>query len=78
MKIRILIASVSIIALSWLGMSFVTEPDPWEVYDLPLGAEVTVSAEHPDSHRLGELIKEEVDLPAWETGAAGFDLALVD
>ena len=71
MNVKLLACTVSFVALTWLGVSFIL---PTEIPEDPqfqalLGSEV-VSAEHPDSHRLGVATSEVVELPRWEEGAA--------
>lgn len=80
MKIPTLaITSVSLIALSWLGLSFAT---PTEVPDDPRFSlyapeSVVVSPDHPDSHRLGELSTETVPLPEWNEETTLGEVALI-
>ena len=78
MNVKILAATVSIVSLSWLGLSFATPADPSDLLFPSIGSG-PVSAESPDSHRLGVVLKEEVALPAWESApSSGTELALVN
>lgn len=75
MKVKVLAATVAIVSLSWLGISFSTPADPTEIQFSVVGE--AVSAEHPDSHRLGEMITEEVALPEWKSTDGEMELALI-
>lgn len=78
MNVQILAATVSLVSLSWLGMSFATPADPADQLIYPVGPELTVSAEESDSHRLGAILKEEIELPPWDSRpGSSMELALV-
>ena len=67
MKVPILVAAVSIVSLSWLGMSFATPVEaPEDPHFATFASKRTVSAEHADSHRVGAKERVAVALPAWE------------
>jgi hypothetical protein len=67
MKMPVFAAAVSIISLSWLGMSFATPSEEGLNPQIEeLLSEGSVSAEHPDSHRLGAVATEKVALPKRE------------
>lgn len=71
-------ASVSLFALTWLGLSFAT---PTEAPDDPryslYAPEIVVGPDHPDSHRLGKLATEEVPLPVWNKEPSLGEVALI-
>ena len=76
MKITILTASVALIALAWLGVSFSTPAFAGNEYFPDF--EQMVSADHGDSHRLGEVVNGEVPLPeASSEVAVGEDFAFI-
>ena len=78
MNVKILVALVSIVSLGWLGLSFAISSDEGiATAILPVTEEQIVDAEHPHSHRLGELLIEEVALPAWDKAEVGAELALI-
>ncbi len=81
MKVKILTAAVSIVSLSWLGMSFATPseaPEDPHFSAFTANPLMTVSERHPDSHRLGPLMVGEVLLPSWEPAKPASALAQVE
>ena len=57
---------------AWLGVSFATTPEvSQEEAQMMVFA---VNSDHPDSHRRGELVTEEVPLPEWNSEVAGAGL----